>query len=172
MEGEDISSERLMEEFGLRGVNFGNWMKTPAARAEAQMHLNHAYDAFHDLAEILDVPPKVLSLGGMLGLAIGAQGHGGRNAAHFVPGVNEINLTRATGAGALAHEWGHAVDHYFARQAGLDTAEEPYLSEHARLGETRPDMNWSEESLCQSPRLALATCDQKLWVRSRSWCRP
>ncbi|WP_150124107.1 LPD1 domain-containing protein [Cupriavidus nantongensis] len=137
MEGEDISSERLMEEFGLRGVNFGNWMKTPAARAEAQMHLNHAYDAFHDLADILDVPPKVLSLGGMLGLAIGAQGHGGRNAAHFVPGVNEINLTRTTGAGALAHEWAHAVDHYFARQAGLDTAEEPYLSEHALLGETK-----------------------------------
>ncbi len=137
MEGEDISSERLMEEFGLRGVNFGNWMKTPAARAEAQMHLNHAYDAFHDLADILEVPPKVLSLGGMLGLAIGAQGHGGRNAAHFVPGVNEINLTRTTGAGALAHEWAHAVDHYFARQAGLDIAEEPYLSEHALYGDTK-----------------------------------
>lgn len=137
MEGEDISSERLMEEFGLRGVNFGNWMKTPAARAEAQLHLNHAFDAFHDLAEILNVPPEALSLGGMLGLAIGAQGHGGRNAAHFVPGVNEINLTRLTGAGALAHEWSHAVDHYFARQAELDTAEEPFLSEHATYGETK-----------------------------------
>lgn len=137
MEGEDISSDRLMEDFGLRGVNFGNWMKTPAARAEAQLHLNHAYDSLHDLAEILDVPPKALSLGGMLGLAFGAQGHGGRNAAHFVPGVNEINLTRSTGAGALAHEWAHAIDHYFARQAGLDTAERPYLSEHALLSETR-----------------------------------
>lgn len=137
MEGEDISSERLMEEFGLRGVNFGNWMKTSAARAEAQLHLNHAFDAFHDLAEILDIPPKALSLGGMLGLAIGAQGHGGRNAAHFVPGVNEINLTRNTGAGALAHEWAHALDHYVARQASLDTDEEPYFSEHATLGDTK-----------------------------------
>lgn len=137
MEGEDVSSERLAEEFGLRGVNFGNWMKTPAARAEAQLHLNHAYDALHDLAEILDVPPQTLSLGGMLGLAFGAQGHGGRNAAHFVPGVNEINLTRAAGAGALAHEWAHAVDHYFARMADLGTAEEPYLSEHAQLGDTK-----------------------------------
>ncbi|ART61532.1 hypothetical protein CBP36_21450 (plasmid) [Acidovorax carolinensis] len=137
MEGEDISSERLMEEFGLRGVNFGNWMKTSSARTEAQLHLNHAYDALHDLADILDVPPKALSLGGMLGLAFGAQGHGGANAAHFVPGVNEINLTRNAGAGALAHEWAHAVDHYFARQAGLDTAEVPYLSEHAQLGDTK-----------------------------------
>lgn len=134
MAGEDISAERLMQEFGLRGVNFGNWMKTPSARAEAQLHLNHAHDAMHDLADLLGVPPKALSLGGMLGLAFGAQGHGGRNAAHFVPGVNEINLTRAAGAGALAHEWAHAVDHYFARSAGLEGASEPFLSAHADLG--------------------------------------
>lgn len=137
MDGEDISAERLMEEFGLRGVNFGNWMKTPAARMEAQLHLNHAHDAMHDLADLLEVPPKTLSLGGMLGLAFGAQGHGGRNAAHFVPGVNEINLTRAAGAGAMAHEWAHAVDHYFARGAGLEADEEPFLSAHADRGLTK-----------------------------------
>jgi hypothetical protein len=130
---EDISSERLLAEFGFKGVNFGNWMKTPAARAEAQLHLNHAFDALHDLAEILKVPPKALSLGGMLGIAFGAQGHGGKFAGHFVAGLNEINLTRTAGAGVLAHEFGHALDHYFARQAGLDKAEVPYLSEHAEL---------------------------------------
>ena len=133
MEGEDISSERLMQEFGLRGVNFGNWLKTPSARAEAQLHLNHAFDAFHDLAEILEIPPQAIGLGGMLGLAIGAQGRGGSAAGHFVPGVNEINLTRTTGAGVLCHEWGHAIDHYFAQQAQLSSTNEPYLSAHARL---------------------------------------
>ena len=137
LDGEDISAERLMNEFGLKGVNFGNWMKTPAARAEAQLHLNHAFDSFHDLADVLGVPPKTISLGGMLGLAIGAQGSGGRNAAHFVAGVNEINLTRTAGAGALAHEWAHALDHYFAVQAGLATSTEPFLTEHAGLGSTR-----------------------------------
>lgn len=137
MKGEDISSERMVAEFGLRGVNFGSWMKTPAARAEAQLHLNHAFDAFHDLAEILGVPPKAMSLNGMLGLAIGAQGSGGFAAAHFVPGVNEINLTRMSGAGSLAHEWAHAVDHYFATQAGLSTSSTPYLSEHADLSVTK-----------------------------------
>lgn len=131
MEGENISSERLMTEFGLKGVNFGNWMKTPSARAEAQLHLNHAFDSLHDLAEILGVPPRALSLNGMLGLAIGAQGGGGSHAAHFVPGVNEINLTRTSGAGSLAHEWAHALDHYFATQAGLATAAEPFMTEHA-----------------------------------------
>jgi len=138
MEGEDISSEQLMTEFGFKGVNFGNWMKTPAARVEAQLHLNYAFDSFHDLADILGVPPKVMSLGGMLGLAFGAQGGGGTAAAHFVPGVDEINLTRTNGAGFLAHEWGHAVDHYFAAQAGLATAAEPFLSSHASLAPTRP----------------------------------
>ncbi len=131
MDGEDISSERLMEEFGLRGVNFGNWLKAPSARAEAQLHLNHAFDAFHDLAEVLNVPPKAIGLGGMLGLAIGAQGRGGNAAGHFVPGVNEINLTRTTGAGVLSHEFAHALDHYFGTQAGLASSDIPYLSYHA-----------------------------------------
>ena len=131
LEGENVSSDRLQAEFGFRGVNFGNWMKgsTPAKVAERQLHLNHAYDAFHDLADILGVPPKAMSLDGMLGLAIGAQG-GGKNLAHFVPGVNEINLTRTAGAGALAHEWAHAVDHYFGTLGGLERNAIPYLTEN------------------------------------------
>lgn len=137
MPGENVTAERMIQEFGLKGVNFGNWLKTPGAREEAQLHLNHAFDAFHDLAEILGVPPKALSLGGMLGLAIGAQGAGGNFAAHFVPGVNEINLTRTSGAGSLGHEFGHALDHYFATQAGLATAADPFLTSHASLGATR-----------------------------------
>ena len=36
-----------------------------------------------------------------------------------MPGVNEINLTRTRGAGALAHEFGHGLDHYFARIADV-----------------------------------------------------
>ena len=137
MEGEDVSAERLVADFGLKGVNFGNWMKTPAARAEAQLHLNHAFDSFHDLAEIMGVPPQAISLNGLLGLAIGAQGSGGSVAAHFVPGVNEINLTRTMGAGSVAHEWAHALDHYFAVQGGLATSDAPYLTEHAKLGSVR-----------------------------------
>lgn len=127
-DGENITSERLLETFGLRGVNFGNWLKgsSPKLLRERQLHLNHAYDALMDLAELTGLPPKALSLNGMLGLAIGAQGSGGVNAAHFVPGVNEINITRAHGAGSLAHEWAHALDHYFAVQAGETIARDKY----------------------------------------------
>lgn len=139
LEGENVSSEKLIETFGFRGVNFGNWMKGKGNEAERQLHLNHAYDSFMDLAEILNVPPKAMSLGGTLGIAVGAQGSG-KALAHFVPGKNEINITRTAGAGALAHEWGHALDHSFARQAGLDRETEPYLSAHATLGATRNRM--------------------------------
>ena len=129
--GDDVTSERLKETFGFRGVNFGNWMQgdTKAKVAERQLHLNHLYDAFMDLAQLLNLPPKAMSLNGMLGIAVGAQGSG-KALAHFVPGVNEINVTRTKGAGALAHEWGHALDHYFATMGGLDRKAEPYLSAH------------------------------------------
>lgn len=125
---ENISAERLMQEFGFRGVNFGrtSWIN----HAERQAFVNGAYDALVDLAEILGVPAKALSFNGLLGIAFGAQGRGGKAAAHFVPGVNEINLTKTAGAGTLAHEWGHALDHYFAVQAGEQYAKqaEPYMS--------------------------------------------
>lgn len=131
---EDITSERLMEAFGFRGVNFGNWMKGDANASERQAHLNHAYDAFADLADLMGLPPKAMSLNGLLGIAFGAQGRGGSSgAAHFVPGVNEINLTRASGAGAIAHEWAHAMDHYFAVQAGGAKLSDPFLTAIAQL---------------------------------------
>lgn len=138
-EGEDISAQGLMDAFGFRGVNFGRegWIK----QAERQAYLNQAYDGLLDLAEVLGVPPKAMSLNGELGIAFGAQGKG-KFAAHFVPGVNEINLTKTRGAGTLAHEWGHALDHYFGKQAGLAKDAEPFLSEHAYKGDKTDRMTF------------------------------
>ncbi|WP_139231006.1 LPD38 domain-containing protein [Geopseudomonas sagittaria] len=122
--GQDVTADQLRETFGFRGVNFGKYVP----QGERQSHLNRAFDAMHDLAEVLGVPPRAMSLNGMLGLAFGAQGNGGKFAAHFVPGVNEINLTRNAGAGSLAHEWAHALDHYFGVQGGMASKEKPYAS--------------------------------------------
>ena len=55
---EDISSERLAQTFGFRGINFGNWMQGNSAAAERQAHLNHAYDSFQDLAAVMGVPKR------------------------------------------------------------------------------------------------------------------
>lgn len=125
--GKDVTADQVMQHFGFRGVNLGEYVK--AKQHIAQLHLNHVFDAFSDLADLLGVPPKAMSLNGTLGVAIGAQGSG-KALAHFVPGVNEINITRDSGAGALAHEFGHAVDHYFATQHGraASMAKRPYLS--------------------------------------------
>lgn len=122
--GADVTSEQFRDTFGFRGEQFGASMP----QAERQANMNQAYDALMDLAGVIGVPPKALSLNGELGLAFGARGTGGKNAAaaHYerdttgevTPNRVVINLTRKNGAGSLAHEWFHAVDNYFARMRG------------------------------------------------------
>jgi len=113
-QGRNVTGEDLLNEFGFRGGEFGLW----ANPAERQASVNFAYDSLHDLAEVMGVPPKALSLNGQLALAFGARGSGGASA-HYEPGRIVINLTKTSGAGALAHEWAHAVDDYYSRVAGL-----------------------------------------------------
>ena len=115
-EGKDVTPEKFADAFGFRGVEFGNWVEGD----KRQEDLNEAYDALMDLAGVLDISPKALSLNGELGLAFGARGRGGKQAAaaHYEPGFVVINLTKKRGAGSLAHEWLHALDNYFARMAG------------------------------------------------------
>lgn len=112
--GADVTPQQFGDAFGFRGVEFGNWVED----SRRQQDLNNAYDALMDLASILDLPPKAMSLNGSLGLAFGARGSGGKNpaAAHFEPGKVVINLTKRSGRGSLAHEWFHALDNYFARK--------------------------------------------------------
>lgn len=109
---QNVNPEALMQTFGFRGVNFGNWTK----QSERQEFLNLTYDSLLDMTEILGIPPKAIGLEGKLGLAFGAQGRAGA-AGHFMPEFNEINLTRKDGAGSLAHEWWHALDYYFGDQS-------------------------------------------------------
>ena len=104
----DVSAEDFVKDFGFRGVEFGNW----AAQDERQRIINMAYDGLMDLAEIMGVPPKAMSLNGTMGMAFGARG-GGKFAAHYEPGKLVINMTKINGGGSMAHEWAHALDHYF-----------------------------------------------------------
>ncbi len=112
-QGKDVTVEQFSDTFGFRGIQFGNWVKQGRNSKERQGLLNHAYDAFMDLASILDLPVKALSLNGQLGMSFGARGNGGFAAAHYEPGQVVINLTKTQGAGTLAHEWFHALDNYF-----------------------------------------------------------
>lgn len=113
----------LRDEFGFYATQWGNW----ANNKERQLFAKMLFDSFHDLARVLNLPPKAIALDnkepnpdaegniwGRIGIAIGARGKGGRNAAaaHYEFGTHAINLTKKKGAGSLAHEWGHALDHY------------------------------------------------------------
>lgn len=112
--GRDVDSQDFIDQFGFRGVEFGNWV----ASDERQKAVNFAFEALHDLADVLGVEPRALSLDGTMALAFGARG-GGWASAHYEPGKLVINLTKLRGAGALAHEFAHALDHYFG-QMGRD----------------------------------------------------
>ncbi|MDE6463820.1 MAG: hypothetical protein K2L16_04220, partial [Muribaculaceae bacterium] len=112
--GKDATPQMFDEAFGFRGVQFGNWTNS----ADRHAALNQAYDALMDLADFLGVSSRALSLDGQLGLAFGARGSG-RFAAHYEPMQVVINLTKTNGAGALAHEWWHAVDNFMSRNAGV-----------------------------------------------------
>lgn len=116
-EGKDVTEQQFAETMGFRGVQFGNWVGQGAGGKDWQGMLNQAYDALMDLANIIGVPPKAISLNGSLGLSFGARGSGNA-AAHFEPDSLVINLTKTKGAGSLAHEFFHALDNYFSRQRG------------------------------------------------------
>lgn len=113
---ENVSPERFMDTFQVRGGEFGNWL----SNEERQRHLNLTYEAFYDLATALGIKPSDITFGGKLSIAFGSRGRGGQSAAsaHFEPLLEVINLTKIHGAGCLAHEWGHAMDHFMAVSAG------------------------------------------------------
>ena len=106
--GRDISAQELADTFGFRAIEFGNWVN----QKERQVFVNNTYDSFMDLAQLLNIPPKAISLSGNLGITFGSRG-AGQAAAHFEPERRIINLTKTKGLGSLAHEWWHAIDNYF-----------------------------------------------------------
>lgn len=113
-DGKDVTPEQFQEQFGFRGGEFGKWVRQGKGDKERQAMLNSAYDALMDLSDIVGVPPRAISLNGTLGIAFGSRGTGWASA-HFEPSNLVINLTKTRGAGALAHEWFHALDNYFSR---------------------------------------------------------
>lgn len=135
--GGDVTPEAFVETFGFRGVQFGNYVE----QGRRQADLNETYDALMDLAGILDIPAKAISLNGELGLAFGARGKGGKNAhaAHYESGQIVINLTKKSGAGRLAHEWWHTLDNYFGR--GTDRKpRDAFASGGQPASDVRPEM--------------------------------
>lgn len=106
--GQNITPQDLIDTFGFRAIEFGNWV----SQSERQIFINMAFDSFCDLAEVLNLEKKDISLGNSLAISFGSRGKGGKLAplATYSPIKNVINLTRFKGAGCIAHEWFHAFD--------------------------------------------------------------
>lgn len=114
--GSDVSPEDIMTTFGLRGIQYGN----SVSLKDRQRFLNFAFDSLADMAEIIGFKNQWMGLKGTntsLGLAVGARGQGGA-AAHYEPDLKVINLTYRSGAGCIAHEFAHALDHRLSETCG------------------------------------------------------
>lgn len=107
----DANPARVRSTFNLREVDFGQ--AGYMTQADREHHVKQLEGALHDLVDVLGLPPAQVSFHGRLGVALGARGRG-KAAAHYEPGRAAINITKFAGGGALAHEWGHALDNIIA----------------------------------------------------------
>ena len=95
----DTDPKQLIEEWGFRGVEYGNWVKDEEARA----HIKSYIEAISDLEDITGLDIKKLHREHGLGIAFGSRGSG-KASAHFEPCGRIINLTKSNGDGSVAHE--------------------------------------------------------------------
>ena len=144
------AADYLTKEAKVRGIQYGNSMTDD----ERKGHLIRSAQALKDLSLATKIPVSKLTLKGTLGLAYGARGKGNASA-HYEPSQKVINLTRKSGAGALAHEWAHAVDHAASATSvgGLRKGQRkdlPYLSSSYRSSENSPQLSKAMDSFRKS----------------------
>lgn len=110
--GENATPQMFVDNFGFRSISFGSIPKQ-----DIQELLNNAYNAFMDLGMILKSvivgydTNKYISNKGKLSLNFGVR-NSGNTMAYYSPSSEGLYFTKFSGAGTLAHEWFHALDHY------------------------------------------------------------
>ena len=108
------SSADLKAAFGLKAVELGLWVAEDFN--SAKFHVERCAEGFADLADLLGVQDREVSLGGRLSVGFGSRGQGAIGwrtsapAASYFPKYQVINLTKMAGGGTLAHEWLHGLD--------------------------------------------------------------
>lgn len=161
--GEDLSDitkdpnssvDHVIDHFGVRGVQWGN----SVTDEEREHHAARIAEAFTDLVDVLGIRPEDASLGGKLGLAVGARGRAGA-VAHYEPDSAVINLTRKSGVGSLAHEWGHGFDHF------LSDFGEKFKSDEESKSWERKDGKWVKKENSDSVLMAMDAV-RKAWDES------
>ncbi len=115
------SVDKLIKMFNLHAVGFGNWV----TQEDRFNYISALTIALYDINKIIKFKHNI-GLYNMVSFSFGARGAGGA-VAHFESQTFIINVTRYAaidlpkeekfvytgGAGAVAHEYGHALDYYF-----------------------------------------------------------
>lgn len=101
----DFKPQDLIDIFGIRGVEYGNWVD----QETAEHHTKMIGLSFMDMSDTLGIPLKHISYGGRLAMRVGSNGKG-KASAHYEPDRKAINMTKLKGGGSLAHEWSHFLD--------------------------------------------------------------
>lgn len=122
----DATTEDFLKVFNFKGGEFGNWQNQEDRKA----CLNYGYDAFVDLYNTMGLESQHISLENTLSIAFGSRGSGSASA-HYEPLRKVINLTKLKGAGALAHEFAHAMDDFIGTKKGIAKIR-PYFTENYR----------------------------------------
>lgn len=108
--GDQILFEDIKRTFGFKTITVGAWV----TKEERFIAANLVYDSLADLTQILNIPPEVIGLRNTLSLSFGSGGQKGVQA-HYDSNGKILALAKNAGAGALAHEWWHAFDHYISK---------------------------------------------------------
>ncbi|MBV7314633.1 CLCA_X family protein [Shewanella sp. NIFS-20-20] len=111
-QGDKVGFVDIQQTFGFDRLRVGRWVSKEESRAAAPL----IFDAFADLAYLLNLPPQAIGLRQSLSLAFGTGGRPGVQA-HYHSVSRELALAKHAGAGALAHEFWHAFDHYIGPKA-------------------------------------------------------
>ena len=114
----------LMDDLKMRGIQPGNSL----TKEEQKHHVEQFGNAMSDITDILGLPKEMASFNGKLSIAFGSRGVA-RALAHYEPDNRIINLTRSSGVGSLAHEWGHFFDNILANVVHGNTSRRAFLSE-------------------------------------------
>lgn len=131
------STEDLKAHFNLREIQSGNYVLQDYNAA--RFHVLRCAEAYADLADLIGVPDKKISMNGELAMAFGARGAGnagwrGAAAASYTSIYRIINLTKAKGGGCLAHEWFHGLDNLSSElETGTPATSDDFVTE-------RPDL--------------------------------
>ncbi|XOZ34115.1 CLCA_X family protein [Halomonadaceae bacterium KBTZ08] len=143
----------IRRQYGFRSIGIGNWVKS-----EEQERAAHRFAAaLDDLKAILGGPEALVSLRGHLSLEYGIGGQRGVSA-HYTPAKRSLSLAKNAGAGSLAHEWFHALDHYLAAHAFREAPGDCFASA-AWLRELAPVAHPLNRLLFQCFRVILVSDD-------------